>query len=233
MVAIRVVLADDHRLVCEGLAALLGSVSGLEVIAQVHNGLEAVSIVRQLRPDVVVMDLMMPGLNGIEATRQVVRSNPRTKVLCLSVHIERHLVNAMLDAGASGYVLKDCAFEELATAIHAVAAGRAYLSPAVASLVVEEYRAGRTAAHDSANHELTDRERQIVQLLAEGHSTKEIATRLCVSVKTVATHREHAMDKLHVGSVAELTKYAVREGLTQLGPMPGDSGSTFTHGPRR
>ncbi len=231
--AIRVLLADDHQMVCEGLAALLGREAGLQVIAQAHNGLEAVSIARQQRPDVVVMDLMMPELNGIEATRQVVRSLPDTRVLCLSVHIERHLVSAMLDAGASGYVLKESAFEELAAAIHAVAAGRAYLSPAVASLVVDEYRSGRAAARDSAMHRLTGRERQIVQLLAEGHSTKEIAAILRVSVKTVATHREHAMDKLHLGSVAELTKFAVREGLTPLGPTPGGPSADLAHGSRR
>jgi len=226
-------LADDHQMVCEGLAALLDRESGLQVIAQVRNGLEAVSAAHQLRPNVVVMDLMMPGLNGIEATRQIVRGVPSTRVLCLSAHVERHLVKAMLDAGASGYVLKDCAFDELAAAVRAVAGGRAYLSPAVASLVVEEYRAGRTAPRDSAMDRLTERERQIVQLLAEGHSTKQIAARLNVSAKTVATHREHVMGKLHLGSVAELTKFAVREGLTPLGPTPRGASPAFTQGSRR
>ena len=230
---IRVVLADDHQIVCEGLAALLGRKPDLQVVEQVHSGPEAVSIARELHPDVIVMDLTMPGLNGIEATRQIGHGVPGTRVLCLSVHVDKRLVCAMLDAGASGYVVKDCAFEELVIAIRTVAAGQVYLSPAVASLVLEEYRAGRTAGQVSGLYRLTDREREIVQLLAEGHSTKDIAARLHVSLKTVATHREHVMAKLQLRSIAELTKYAIREGLTALEAVAGDSGSASAHPSRR
>ena len=230
---IRVVLADDHQIVCEGLAALLGRKPDLQVVGQVQSGPEAVSVARERRPDVVVMDLSMPGLNGIEATRRIRRGAPATKVVCLSVHVDKRLVCAMLDAGASGYVCKDCAFEELVTAVRTVAAGQVYLSPAVASLVLDEYRAGRAAGHASGLRGLTDREREIVQLLAEGHSTKEIAARLHVSLKTVATHREHVMRKLQVRSIAELTKYAIREGLTELETVPADLGSGRAHGSPR
>lgn len=230
---IRVVLADDHQIVCEGLAALLGRKPDLQVVGQVHSGPEAVSIVRELQPDVVVMDLTMPGLNGIEATRRIGQGAPSTKVLCLSVHVDKRLVCAMLDAGASGYVFKDCAFEELVIAIRTVAAGQVYLSPAVAGWVLEEYRAGRNAGQISGLYRLTDREREIVQLLAEGHSTKDIAARLHVSLKTVATHREHVMGKLQLRSIAELTKYAIREGLTALEAVSDVSGSASASGSRR
>ena len=230
---IRVALADDHRVVCEGLAALLGQESDMQVVAQANDGPAAVAVAREHKPDVLVMDLTMPGLSGIEATRRVARGAWGTRVLCLSVHVDRHLVCAMLDAGASGYVLKDCAFEELASAIRAVAAGQVYLSPAIAGFVLERYRSSAGATQAGGLHRLTDREREIVQLLAEGHSTKDIAARLHVSLKTVATHREHAMGKLQMFSVAELTKYAIREGLTALGPSAAGSHSPVSPRLRR
>jgi len=212
----RILLADDHRIMREGLAALLERQPDMEVIQQASDGLQAVSVSRDLTPDVAVMDVTMPGMNGIEATRRITKEVPGVKVLCLSVHGDTRVVSGVLDAGASGYVLKDCAVEELVTAIRTVVAHKTYLSPGIAGTLVDDYKARRTAPASSACRELTEREREIVQLLAEGLSTKEIGERLHLSVKTVGTHREHLMAKLHVQSLAQLTKYAIREGLTSV-----------------
>ena len=213
---IRILLADDHRIIREGLASLLERQQNMEVIRQASDGLQAVELSRDLDPDVVVMDLTMPGMNGIEATRLITNEVPGVKVLCLSVHSDTQFISAVLDAGASGYLLKECAFEELVTAIHTVIGNQMYLSPGIAGTVVDDYKARRPELSASAFSKLTEREREIVQLLAEGQSTKEIADRLCLSVKTVGTHREHLMSKLHIHSLAQLTKYAIREGLTSV-----------------
>ena len=210
----RILLADDHQIFREGLASLLDRQPEMEVIQQASDGLQAVSFTRDLNPDVVVMDLTMPGMNGIEATRLITNEVPGVKVLCLSVHGDTQFISSVLDAGASGYLLKDCAFEELVTAIHTVMGNQIYLSPGIAGTLVDDYKARRPESVPSAFSQLTEREREIVQLLAEGQSTKEIAERLCLSVKTVGTHREHLMAKLHVHSLAQLTKYAIQEGLT-------------------
>jgi len=210
----RILLADDHQIFREGLASLLERQQDMDVIQQASDGLQAVSFSRDLKPDVVVMDLTMPGMNGIEATRLIAKEVPGVKVLCLSVHGDTQFISAVLDAGASGYLLKDCAFEELVTAIHTVMGNQIYLSPGIAGTLVDDYKARRPESVPSAFSQLTEREREIVQLLAEGQSTKEIAERLCLSVKTVGTHREHLMAKLHVHSLAQLTKYAIQEGLT-------------------
>ena len=212
----RILLADDHQIFREGLASLLERQQDMDVIQQASDGLQAVRVSRDLKPDVVVMDLTMPGMNGIEATRLIANEVPEVKVLCLSVHGDTQFISAVLDAGASGYLLKDCAFEELVTAIHTVMGNQIYLSPGIAGTLVDDYKARRPESVPSAFSQLTEREREIVQLLAEGQSTKEIAERLCLSVKTVGTHREHLMAKLHVHSLAQLTKYAIREGLTSV-----------------
>ena len=212
----RILLADDHRIIREGLASLLEKQQNMEVIQQASDGLQAVSLSRDLSPDVVVMDLTMPGMNGIEATRLIINEVPGVKVLCLSVHGDTGFISAVLDAGASGYLLKDCAFEELVTAIQALIGKQIYLSPGIAGTLLDDYKARRPESVLSASSKLTEREREIVQLLAEGQSTKEIAERLCLSVKTVGTHREHIMVKLHIHSLAQITKYAIREGLTSV-----------------
>jgi len=212
----RILLADDHRIMREGLASLLEQQADMEVIQHASDGLQAVSMSHDLNPDVVVMDLTMPGMNGIEATRRITNDVPGVKVLCLSVHGDTGFVSAVLDAGASGYLLKDCAFEELVSAIRTLTGNQIYLSPGIAGALVEDYKARRPDSVPSAFSKLTEREREIVQLLAEGHSTKEIAARLHLSVKTVGTHREHLMAKVNVRSLAELTKYAIREGLTSV-----------------
>jgi DNA-binding NarL/FixJ family response regulator len=212
----RIILADDHRIMREGLASLLESQADMEVVQHASDGLQAVSLSREMNPDLVVMDLTMPGMNGIEATRQISNDVPRVKVICLSVHGDTGFVSAVLDAGASGYLLKDCAFEDLVSAIRTVIDNQIYLSPEIASILVEDYKARRSESVPSAFSKLTEREREIAQLLAEGHTSKEIAKRLHLSVKTVGTHREHLMAKLNLSSLAALTKYAIREGLTSV-----------------
>ena len=212
--SIRILLADDHEIVLNGLRALLEQQPSMEVIEEVKDGREAVQITFEQMPDLVVMDVAMPGMNGIEATRRITKKHPEVKVLCLSMHSDKRFVLAALEAGASGYLLKECALEELIRAIRIVEANRIYLSPAVAGVVVDAYKNVRAAPKTSALSLLTAREREVLQLLAEGYSTKDIADRLFVSVKTVSTHREHVMDKLDIHSIAGLTKYAIREGLT-------------------
>ncbi|MCK4850963.1 MAG: response regulator transcription factor [Phycisphaerae bacterium] len=214
--SIRIVLADDHQLFRDGLSALLAQEAELELVGEAANGRTAVELAGELAPDVVVMDISMSDLNGIEATRQIVQRTLATKVLALSMHSDRRFVEGMLQAGASGYLLKDCANEEFVRAIREVAAGRTYLSPAVAGQVVEEYVHGERAKAGALSRLLTAREREVLQLVAEGLRTKEIANRLHISSKTAETHRQQLMNKLNIHSVAELTKFAVREGLTSL-----------------
>lgn len=213
---IRIVLADDHHIVRDGLRSLLEEQDDMQVLAEAENGREAVALAVRLRPDVLVMDVGMPDLNGMEATRQVCDRAPGTRVVALSMHSDRRFVTDMLEAGASGYVIKDAAFEELARAIRIVREGHTFLCPAVAGAIVEDYLGRRAAAQPALARPLTPREREVLQLLAEGRSTKQIAGRLSVSIKTVETHRSHIMAKLRIRSVAELTKYAIREGLTSL-----------------
>lgn len=212
---IRVLLADDHRIVREGLGALLRQEADFDLVGQAEDGLSAVKMVRTLQPDVVVTDLSMPGLNGVEAIRRIHKDEPAVKVLCLSVHDESALVLSVIDAGAAGYVLKDASFDELVCAIRQVMTDRIYLSPALVGIFVQQYRTRETQP-PAAESPLTAREREVVQLLSEGYSSNEIAERLHVSAKTVATHREHVLAKLNIRSIAELTRYAIREGLTSL-----------------
>ena len=214
--SIRVVLADDHRIMRHGLCSLLEKEQDMEVLAEADNGREAVELARTLRPDVVVMDLSMPDLNGVEATRQVLEENANIKVLALSMHSDKRFVAGVLAAGASGYLLKDCALEELVRAIHCVLANQTYLSPGVAGIVVQGYTHQTPAGDVSMASSLSPREREVLQLIAEGGSVREIAAQLNLSVKTVETHRQQVMNKLNLFSVAELTKYAIREGLTSI-----------------
>lgn len=215
--SIRVVLADDHRIVREGLRALLDREADMEVVAEVDDGRQAVQLARDLNPDVVVMDLSMPGLNGIEATRQVLQECAATKVLALSMHADRRFVADVLRAGASGYLLKDCALDELVRAIHCVVVDQTYLSPDIADIVVQRYRSlAGTGGDASTTSPLSAREQQVLRLIAEGKSVRNIADQLNLSVKTVETQRRSIMDKLNIRTIAGLTKYAIREGLTSL-----------------
>ncbi len=213
--AIKILLADDHKIVRDGLRALLENQPEMSVIAEADNGRATVQLARELLPDLVIMDIGMPDLNGIDATRQIITELPRVKVIALSMHSDRRFVVQMFRAGASGYLLKDCAFEELARAVHAVLKNQTYLSPAVAGPVMEGYIHHLATANGEFSA-LSPREREVLQLLAEGKSTKEVAAVLCVSIKTVETHRQQIMGKLNIHSVAELIKYAIREGLTSL-----------------
>ena len=214
---IRLLLADDHRLMRQGLKALILEESGMEVVGEAENGKDVVALAAKLRPHIVIMDVAMPDLNGIEATRQIVSANPQTKVIALSGHDTTQFVREMLSAGASAYLLKKRAYEELMQAIREVMKGRKFLSPDVAQGVVDAYVQLSSSSNEKpAFVVLTDREREVLQRLAEGHATKETADALSVSVKTVETHRRNIMEKLNLHSVAELTKYAVREGITGL-----------------
>jgi DNA-binding NarL/FixJ family response regulator len=212
---IRLILADDHRIMREGLRALVERLPGMEVIGEAADGRTTVAMAKELSPEVVVMDIGLPDLNGIEATRQIASQNRNIKVIALSMHSDCRYVAKMLKAGASGYLLKDSAFEELARAIRAVAAGKTYLSPAVAGAVVKDYLGRRPDIRPALASLLTAREREVLQLVAEGKSTKEIAEQLQISPKTADTHRQQIMRKLELRSVAELTKWAVREGITE------------------
>ncbi|KQU76000.1 MULTISPECIES: response regulator transcription factor [unclassified Rhizobacter] len=213
---IRIVLADDHRIVRDGLCALLSREKDIELIGQADDGLGAVRLARELRPDIVVTDVSMPGLNGVEATRRIRADEPSVRVLCLSVHAESRMVLAVLEAGASGYVLKDCSYDELALAIRKAMSDQIHLSAELVGLVVKEVRSRGQPPSAGSTAALTPREREMVQLLSEGLSTQQIADRLHVSIKTVATHREHVMQKLDISSLAELTRYALCEGLSSL-----------------
>lgn len=213
---IKVMLADDHKIFREGLSSLLEKAKDIQVVGYAENGRQAVTLAAELRPDVIIMDVAMPDLNGIEATEQILSEGARVGVVALSMHADQRFVSAMLRAGASGYLLKDCAFHELVQAVQTVAAGEKYLSPAIASLVIDEYVRAAEAGEESPRDLLTPREREVLQLIAEGRATKQIAGRLGVSVKTVETYRRQIMEKLGIDTVAGLTKYAIREGLTSL-----------------
>ena len=189
---------------------------GFQVIAEADNGRSAVRLAKELQPDIVITDIAMPDLNGLEATRQICAEAPRAKVLALSMHTESRFVLGILEAGASGYLLKDAAFEELSVAIKAILRDQIYLSPAIAGVVVRQSLGHVGSKPRSERAKLSKREREVLQLIAEGKSTKEIAAKLYVSVKTVETHRKQIMDKLDIYSIAELTKYAIREGVTFL-----------------
>lgn len=211
-----ILLVDDHKIVREGLRMLLERQPGMRVVAEAADGSTAVRLARQHRPDLVIMDITLPKLNGMEATRRILAACPLTRVIALSMHSDRRFVLETLKSGAKGYLLKDSAFDELAAAISAVREGRTYLSSQIADLVVRDAVKRQGAAWGTAFSVLTAREREVLQLLAEGRTTKETADQLGVSVKTVETHRKQIMDKLNVHSIAELTKYAIREGLTAL-----------------
>lgn len=214
--SIRVLLADDHKIVRAGLRKLLDQEAVVEVVGEADTGRRTVELAQELVPDVVVMDITMPDLNGIEATSRIKKAVPNTKVLCLSMHADKRFVMAVIQAGASGYLLKDCPFEELSRAIQAVARNEVYLSPQIAHYVVDESLTHTKDKKSSAYNALTPREREIVQLLAEGKNAKKIAVDLGISIKTVEAHRRQIMKKLKVHSIAQLTKYAISEGLTTL-----------------
>lgn len=213
----RLLIADDHQIFREGLKSLLEKNSGLKVVGEASDGFEAIKLAEELAPDLVIMDITMPGMNGIEASRKILQHQPDCRIIALSMHSDQHFVTELLKTGVKGYVLKDSAFEELHLAIRNVLKNHTYLSPAITEIVVREFVGqNNEPAKKSVFMVLTAREREILQLVTEGNNTKEIAARLSISAKTVETHRKQIMDKLQLHTVAELTKYAIREGLTSF-----------------
>lgn len=210
--SVRILLADDHKIMCEGLQMLIEKQPDMEVVGVANDGRGAVRMARELVPDVVIMDVAMPNLNGIEAARQINNESPTIKVIALSMHTDRRYVTGMLSAGVAGYLPKDCVGEELAQAIRTVVGGKVYLSPTIAGIVVEEFNSVTRPKHAV----LSPRELEVLQLVAEGQSSREIGESLHISVKTVETHRRQLMDKLKLRTVADLTKYAIREGITSV-----------------
>jgi DNA-binding NarL/FixJ family response regulator len=212
--SIKVLIADDHQIMREGLRSLLEKEIDIQVLGEAEDGRMIQRMALELNPDVIIMDVAMPDLNGIEATRQIVAALPGAKVIALSMHDDRRFVLNMLKAGASGYMLKDCAFKDLAKAIRVVMSNKTFLSPEVADIVVKDYLSTTQPIESSAFNLLSPREREVLQLIAEGKTSALIGELLHISVKTVETHRQQIMVKLKIRSIAELTKYAIREGLT-------------------
>jgi two-component system response regulator NreC len=213
----KALIADDHKIMREGLRSLLEETGRFECVGEADDGYQAVKLAKELRPDIVIMDIAMPNLNGIEATRQIKTELPEVEVVVLSMHATRNYVSQVLQAGASAYLLKDSAFDDLSTALLAISRGGMYLSPAIAkTAALANLKGGSPGSAGKQSEHLTKRELQVLQLIAEGRSTKDIATMLELSVKTVETHRKQIMDKLEIRSVAGLTKYCIREGLTTL-----------------
>ena len=212
MESIRILLAEDHTLVRAGLCALVRALDGIEVVGEAGDGHETLEMVKSLRPNLVLMDVAMPGLNGLEATTRVVKEYPSVKVIILSMHANEEYVLQSLRAGARGYLLKDSGTAELELAIRSVMKGETFLSPAISKHVIEQY-VRRQGDLQSPFHILTPRQREILQLIAEGLSTKDIARKLDLSIKTVDTHRTQLMERLEIHEVAGLVRYAIRSGL--------------------
>ncbi|MBI9079491.1 MAG: response regulator transcription factor [Pseudodesulfovibrio sp.] len=213
---IRILIVDDHTLVRKGLGSMIMAEADMQVIGEAATGLESLELCRLHKPDVVVMDVSMPDMNGIEATERIMAECPGSRVVGVSMHADSFFVERMLKAGASGYLLKNSARLELLTAIREASVGRCYLSPAVTGSVVDRFVRHPDPDQESSMPQLTLREREVLQLLAEGNSSKEIAHHLSLSVRTVEHHRHQIMARLGLRSVAALTKYAIRSGLTSL-----------------
>jgi len=212
----RILLVDDHQITRQGLRSLLEKEQNIEVVGEANDGRKALDLVQKLVPDIVIMDITMPNLNGADATRHIVRQFPQIKIIALSIHSNRAFVVDMLKAGASGYVLKECSFNELTEAIQTVNEGGVYLSPKVAGVVVSDYVHHLSKIAESPLETLTERQRQVLQLISEGKNTKQIALQLHVSAKTIEANRHKIMEKLDAHSIAELVKIAILGGLASL-----------------
>lgn len=214
--SVRILLADDHGITRQGLCSLIEKEADMEVVGEAEDGRKTLELVRQLGPDIVITDITMPNLNGVDATRQIVRDFPQTKVIALSIHSKRAFVADMLKAGASGYLLKECLFDELLEAIQTVSSGGTYLSPKIAGVVISDYVEYLARNNKTPLDTLTEREREVLQLIAEGKNTKEIALQLHVSTKAIEVNRRKIMEKLNAHSTADLVKIAILGGLTSL-----------------
>ncbi len=209
-----ILMADDHGVVREGLKRMFSEQPDMDVVGEAENGRMAVKLAKELIPDIILMDISMPDINGIEATRLILKANPAIKIIALSMHSEKHFVIEILQAGALGYVLKSYLFEEILRAIEVVQSNGYYLSPKITDVIVEDYTSKEALPDKSLVSGLTSREREIIRFVAEGLTTKQIALRLKISPKTADANRRRAMKKLDIDNVASLTKYAIREGLT-------------------
>jgi DNA-binding NarL/FixJ family response regulator len=217
--SIRILLADDHRILREGLRSLLAQQPDMELVGEAASGEEAVTLAHRLMPDVVIMDVVLPGIDGVEATRRIHAELREMKIIGLSMHSDRRYVSQMLRAGAIGYLVKDSAFEELNQAVRTVVTGRPYLSAVITGTLVDDFVRQTSAEERPASSPLevlTTRETEVLRLLADGKRVKEIAQILDISVKTVESHRQNIMDKLEIHSTIELTRYALREGLASI-----------------
>ncbi|MBD3374362.1 response regulator [candidate division KSB1 bacterium] len=212
---IRIVLIDDHHLFRKGLAALFEQDESIEIVGEGSDGREALDLSEKMEPDIMVMDISMPNLNGLEASRQILKRYPGIKIIILSIHTEKVYVKTVLESGISGFLLKDCAFDDLREAIDVVQQGRIFLSPKIEGMMKKEHYYWNQLALPVLN-ELSEREREVLQMLSEGKSVKEIAQSLFLSPKTIETHRKNIMDKLDMHTIPELVKYAIREGLTDI-----------------
>jgi DNA-binding NarL/FixJ family response regulator len=213
---IRVLVADDHTMVRKGLCSLLEAKPDIEVVGEAEDGREAVEKVEALLPDVVLMDITMPRLNGLEATRQIKRLFPKVKIVALTMYTNEEYIQQFLQAGASGYVVKQAAPAELISAIQAVYRGDSFLSPLISKTVIDEYLKSTKPAASPEQAKLTDREREVLQLIAEGCSNREIAQKLQISIKTAGVHRTNLMEKIGIHNVTDLVKYALRKGIIRL-----------------
>jgi DNA-binding NarL/FixJ family response regulator len=214
MMSTKVLLVDDHRIIRNGLRKLLENEEGIEVVSEADNGRDALRCAVEFKPDIVIMDIGMPDMNGIEATRRIKAADQFIKIIALSMYKEKRLIFEMFDAGAKGYLLKECAFDEVIRAIRIVKEGEMYLSPKITGSVLEDYLGRMHGETKAAHPSLTPREREVLQLIAEGKNAKEIAFHLDISVSTVETFRHLIMKKLKLNTVAELTRYAISEGIS-------------------
>ncbi len=207
----RILIADDHQLFREGMVNLLSDASNIEIVAQAENGKEAVELAVINNPDLIIMDIRMPVLSGVQATEQIKLRMPDMNIIALSMHSEKHYIKGMLEAGASGYLFKNCTYAQLINAIDTVMAGKKYLGDEITEVLIDDYLDNKNENGDS--YELTERELEVLKLYAEGKTTREISEALFVSVKTVGTHRQHILEKLGIKTTVEMIKYAIKQGL--------------------
>jgi len=212
---IKVILADDHQLFREGLANLLSESTEVEVIAQAVNGIDAIDKAKKMRPDVLIMDINMPEMDGVEATSQLLKEVSEMKIIGLSIHANKQYIKGMLEAGSSGYLFKNCSYDELIKAIQTVHSGKKYLSEKITEILIQEYL-NKEEIGPSTSSELTDRESEILKLIAEGISVSDISNQLFVSIKTINTHKQHILEKLNLKTTTDIIKYALKKGIISL-----------------
>jgi two-component system response regulator NreC len=215
---VTILLADDHTIVRQGLKKVLEAEPGFRVVGEASDGREAISQVELLKPDIVIMDITMPMLNGIEATRQIKKNNPKVKIIILSMHSHNRYISELFGLGASGYLLKDSSGTDIVNAINAAIKGDSYLSPSISRKVIDDYVSMKRpmSSREELYGQLSNREREVFQMIAEGHSTKEISETLCVSMSTIKTHRSNIMEKLQMENISQLIHFAIELGLVEI-----------------